>query len=103
MTKSVVRFSLIGMLLGTIVSPAFAHYGNPVLTHKARTATAIQTEGLPTLIADGPSPIPWPKTPTKPPAITGGLPTLMADGPSPIPWPKPTTPTKPLASVGGLV
>ncbi len=76
MTKSVLRLSLIGMLLGTIVTPALAHYGNPVVGPKAPTKPAIKAEGLPTLVADGP--IPWPKTPTKPPAARAGLPSVAA-------------------------
>lgn len=71
MTKPVVSLSLVGLLLGALAVPA---------------------------VADG-NPIPWPKTPTKPPSKAVNSQTFLADG-NPIPWPK--TPTKPPNNVGKI-
>ena len=100
MTKSVVRLSLMGMLLGAIVPPALAHHGNPVLRQKAPTEQAIKASGLPNVVADG-NPIPWPTT-TKPPATGANLPNLVADG-NPIPWPTTTRPPATGANLPNLV
>jgi len=112
MTKSLVRLSLLGVLLVAIAAPMLMAQGpypipwpctNGYPCPKTTTATPAppaNAAGLPTLMADG-IPIPWPKptTTTEPPANAAGLPTLMADG-IPIPWPRPTTTTEPPASAG---
>ncbi len=94
MTKSLVRLSLLGVLLIAIATPALAHRGNAAQATNAAAGIVIDA-APPTLMADG-SPIPWPKTDTtsKSPAVAAGLPSLVADS-SPIPWPKPTTTTEP--------
>jgi hypothetical protein len=101
MTKSLVRLSLLGVLLVAIAIPALAHRGSVAQATNA-AVKMVAVADAPTLVADS-SPIPWPKptTTTKPPANAVGLPTLLADG-FPIPWPKPTTPTKPPANAVGL-
>jgi hypothetical protein len=62
MKESVVRLSLLGMLLG-----AGLHLGNAVARSAVPAAPAINTAGLPLLMADG-NPPPWPtkKPPFKP-------------------------------------
>jgi len=76
MTKSLVRFSLIAMLLVAITGMAFAYCGS---SYQPAAAVAVTVKAAtPTLVADGPSPVPWPPK---------GSSTLVADGPSPVPWP----------------
>jgi hypothetical protein len=101
MTKSVVRLSLLGVLLVAITTPAVAHRGSAAQATNAATRIVIEA-AAPTLLADG-SPIPWPKptTTTEPPASAMSLPTIVADQ-MPIPWPKPTTTTEPPASAISL-
>ena len=97
MTKFVVRLSLIVMLLGALVAPALAHFGNSTLRPATASQLAAKTAGSPMLMADGPLPIPWPHVtdglPIPWPHISAkasdkatGSPTLVADG-YPIPWP----------------
>ena len=128
MTKSLVRLSLLGVLLVAIATPALAHRANPAQASNA-TLKMVAGAAAPTLVADespipwpcgqfappsppdtkswiaptltaDSSPIPWPKptTTTEPPANT--VSPLVADGPLPIPWPKPTTTTEPPANAG---
>ncbi len=95
MTKFVVRLSLVGLLLGAIVSPALAHSGNSAPQSQAATKPVIQAADLPALVADS-NPIPWPpQNPGKPPVKAADLPALVADS-NPIPWP-PQNPGKPPA------
>ena len=103
MTKSVVRLTLVGVLLVAIATPALDHHGNRVLWPQTPTKSPAKAADLPTLMADGPDPIPWPRKSTKPPAKAADLPTLTADGPDPIPWPTPTTTTKPPEKAARLV
>ncbi len=68
MTKSVVRLSLLAVLLVAIATPALAHRGIAVQVTNAAVRMVVDA-APPTLIADQ-MPIPWPKptTTTNPPA-----------------------------------
>ena len=92
MSKSnVVRFSLIAVLLLGVTNLVIAD--REFWYQSAPTAV-----GVPTLIADGPSPVPWPPVrATQSSPRAGGVPTLIADGPSPVPWP-PVRATRPKAA-----
>jgi hypothetical protein len=90
---SVNHLSMLCVLTALVAVPASAsrttiasvskHSHVAMLRHVPR-ATALRNE----LVADGPGPTPWPKTPP-----TGERqPILLADGPGPTPWPtKPPT------------
>jgi len=91
MTKSVVRFSLIAMLLVAVTTLVTEHrgfwYGSALITAAGASATYWPpASGLRSpLVADG-SPIPWPESTSRPSPKAADSPRMMADG-SPIPWP----------------
>jgi hypothetical protein len=108
MNHSVRRLSLVCLLAVFFATLALGHH-NPQLSSKATESRKLVADGpgpvpwpksehrmmverpmIPVLRADGPGPVPWPK------ARGTVEPTLMADGPGPVPWPKAAGQTTPV-------
>ena len=100
MRNSVVRFSLLALVLAVSVIPALAD-ASPVPRPKNATSPALYvssnsgtlTQSSPNVVADG-LPVPWPKKAVSTPA-------LRADG-LPVPWPKKAIQTPPVLMADGL-
>jgi hypothetical protein len=96
MNNFVVRVAVVCLLAGLLVVPALAKQelfstksAPPVQSTSTIRANANSEVG-PVLLADGPSPTPWPKGAGQGGVKSEAAPKLLADGPSPTPWPKGT-------------